>query len=319
MSGSDKYSYNQLRPPRTPAIQSESTNWVLIMQVLNFVLLSVIAIVLIVIMSVILVHRADFVDLVGSFRRLAELADDADPVVSFLSRAADGITVDPTATLARALPTDEDEAARLLTELVSNLKGALALADAVHASGVTGDFATIVRNARDAVSDPSATSAAKSAARTMEWIGNRTADGSIDSGAAFVKHTVAYGMNLTSEESETFLTAKQIGESLQPLVSDLNSIVHSFRELQSSPMYVDIWRRMMVVVDQFIEGPRLSKLVDNWHRIWEGLGKLSDYASSDRMIEKLDTLLGMLPMITSTGVAVVDGFRSGGLNLRLGG
>lgn len=319
MSGREQYPYTQMRAGRPPAIQSESSSWATILQVINLFLLFVIAIVLIVIMSVVLYHRADFVDLVDSFRRLADLADDADPVVTFLSRAADGITIDPTATLARAMPENEDEAARLLAELVANLKGALALADAVHTSGVTGDVATIVRNARDAVSDPSATSAAKSVARTMEWIGNRTADGSIDSGAAFVKHTVAYGMNLTSEESETFLTAKMIGESLQPLVSDLNMMVHSFREMQSSPMYVDIWRRMMVVVDQFIEGPRLSKLVDNWHRIWEGLGKLSDYASSDRMIEKLDTLLGMLPMITSTGVAVVDGFRSGGLNLRLGG
>jgi hypothetical protein len=319
MFGSDKQPYRQMQPSRPPAIQSESTSWALIVQVMNLVLLFVIAIVLIVIMSVVLYHRADFVDLVDSFRTLAELADDADPVVTFLSRAADGITVDPTATLARAMPDNEDDAARLLAELVTNLKGALALADAVHTSGVTGDVATIVRNARDAVSDPSATSAAKSVARTMEWFGNRTADGSIDSGAAFVKHTVAYGMNLTSEESETFLTAKMIGESLQPLVSDLNTIVHSFRELQSSPMYVDLWRRMMVVVDQFIEGPRLTKLVDNWHRIWEGAAKLVEYASSDRAVEKVDTLFGMLPMITNTGVAVVDGFRSGGLNLRLGG
>ena len=271
------------------------------------VLLFVIFVVLLFLLNFAYQNQAKIDSLVDSFNIMSGVADRAGPLVSVLSDGASGIDLNMEEVMRNVVPTDPAQASEFMSALANNARGALGLMSAAHENGLIGKVS-------DAMSHP----AVGSVASVVEWVGNRTTDGSIDNGAAFMRSTIEYGMNFTAEESQAFAAVEQVTTAMAPFIHNVNELIQTVNVVQESVFFSEMSRRFYVILDQFTEGPRMPILVENTHKIYRGLANLIETLSGEDMHQRLNMILAVLPKIADMTVHMGETFRDGGLNLRLG-
>jgi hypothetical protein len=294
-----------------PTAEPERTQWtqiiIAILLALILAVLTVIAIMLILFFNLAVRNEPGFQSLVESFGPIGDISRTASPFVDFVSRGAEGVTFNATSVMENALPKEQAEVEAFMRALVNNANGALGLMGAAYDQDLVGRVGA-------AMDHP----AVGSAASLVDWVRNRTEDGSVDSGAAFVKTTIQYGMNFTADESQAFAAIEQVATTAAPLVHNINELLRTLTEAQESVLFSELSRRFYVILDQFTEGKRMTQIVENSHTIYSGLAHIVDYVSSDEMRERLNIVLGLFPEIADTVVKIGDAFRDDGLSLRFG-
>lgn len=271
------------------------------------VLLGCIFIVLLFLLNFAYQNQANIESLVASFDVMGGVADRAGPLVSVLSDGASGVDLNMEEVMRSVLPTDPVQASEFLSTLAANARGALGLMSAAHENGLV-----------DKVSDAMGHPAVGSMANVVEWIGNRTTDGSVDNGAAFVRSTIEFGMNFTAEESQAFAAIEQVTTAMAPFLHNVNELVQTLNVVQESVFFSEMSRRFYVIIDQFTEGPRMTMLVENTHKIYRSLASSMDYLATDDIHQRFNLILSVIPKIADMTVHMGETFRDGGLNLRLG-
>jgi len=294
-----------------PTGEPERTNWLqIVIAILLACILAVLALIalfLFLFFNMALRNEPGFRTLVGAFGPIGDISERGAPFVDFLSRGADGITFNATSVMENALPKEQADVEAFMRALFTNANGALGLMGAAYDQDLVGRVGA-------AMDHPSVSSAAS----LVDWVNNRTVDGSVDSGAAFVKSTIQYGMNFTADESQAFAAIEQVATTAAPLVHNINELLRTMTEAQESVLFSELSRRFYVILDQFTEGKRMTEIVENSHTIYAGLAHIVDYVSSDEMRERLNIVLGLFPEIADTVVKIGDAFRDDGLNLRFG-
>lgn len=300
-------------PRRThgPQVPPQETSWtqclILTFLVLIFLALCAITVVLSLILHIALVNQQGFRDLVDALDEIGTISSRGGPIVDLLSRGAEGVTFNATSAVENALPKEPADVEAFMRSLFNNANGALGLMSAAYDQD-------LVSRVGAAMDHP----AMGSAASVVDWISNRTADGSVDSGAAFVKSTIQFGMNFTAEESQAFEAIERVTTSIAPLVGNVNDLIATLNEVQESVFFSEISRRFYVIFDQLTEGKRGAQLAENTNEIYAGLTSIVRYAASDEVHARLNAILAMFPEVADIAVKIGEKFRAGGIGLRLG-
>lgn len=280
---------------------------IVILLVLIFLALCAITVLLAIFLHVALRNEDSFHDLVDALDEIGGISSRAVPFVDVLSRGAEGVTFNATAVMAGALPTEQSEVEAFMRSLFNNANGALGLMSAAYDKDLVGRVG-------DAMDHP----AMGSAAAVVDWLSNRTADGSVDSGAAFVKSTIQFGMNFTAEESQAFDAIERVTTSIAPLVGNVNDLIATLNEVQESVFFSELSRRFYVIFDQLTEGKRGAQLAENTNEIYAGLTSIVRYAASEELHARVNAILAMFPEVADVAVKIGEKFRAGGLGVRLG-
>lgn len=280
---------------------------IVILLVLIFLALCAITVLLSVFLHVALRNEGPFHNLVDALGEIGGISSRAGPIVDVLSRGAEGVTFNATSVMENALPKEQVEVEAFMRALFSNTNGALGLMSAAYDKDLVGRVGY-------AMDHP----AMGSAAAVVDWISNRTADGSVDSGASFVKSTIQFGMNFTQEESQAFDAIEKVTTSIAPLVGNVNDLIATLNEVQESIFFSEMSRRFYVIFDQLTEGKRGAQLAENTNEIYAGLTSIVRYAASEELHARVNSILAMFPEVADVAVKIGEKFRSGGLGVRLG-